>query len=118
MSKLLPIGQRVTHFDGGPSTHGKGTIVGYNQRLTMEYVSSNLGDAVAAVGAVESPTREQMLSAIAGSFYDSTRCPYLVQWDPYVPREDDSAIKREIGLAYPQGYRDVYEPDSIQAINE
>jgi hypothetical protein len=34
-----------------------------------------------------------------------------VQWDP---RNDDS----EIGKKYPNGYKDVYEPDSIQPIKE
>jgi hypothetical protein len=108
---LLPIGQRVTHFDGGPGTHGKGTIVAYNGVKADDYAKTHLKDAAGMVGAVESPLREQLLGAMVDSFYDGKRCPYVVQWDP---RNDDS----DIGKKYPSGYKDVYEPDSINAITE
>jgi hypothetical protein len=110
-AQLLPIGQRVTHFDGGPDTHGKGTIVAYNGVKADEYAKTHLKDATAMVGATASPLKEQLFSAMVDSFYDGTRCPYVVQWDP---RTDDS----EIAKKYPQGYKDVYEPGSINAIDE
>jgi hypothetical protein len=111
---LLPIGQRVTHFDGGPGTHGKGTIVEYNGIKPDTYAQQNPVQAaqmiVAAAGA-DSTLRSQLAGALVDSFYDGTRCPYVVQWDP---RNDDS----DIGKKYPKGYKDVYEPDSIRAIKE
>ena len=109
---LLPIGQRVTHFGGGAGTHGKGTIVAYNGVKADEYAKNNLRDAVQIVDtAAPSPLKEQLFGAMVDSFYDGTRCPYVVQWDP---RMDGS----EIAWKYPKGYKDVYEPDSINAIEE
>ena len=100
--KLLPIGQRVTHFDGGPNTHGKGTIIGYNNVSVNNYVKENPRGAAEAIGKIEDPAlRSQMMGAAVSGFYDGGRYPYLVHWDP---RTDDS----EIAKKYPQGYKDVY----------
>jgi hypothetical protein len=109
--ELLQIGQRVTHFDGNPkSTHGKGTIVAYNGIEPDNYAQTNPKDAADAVGSIQDPAlKAQMMGAVVNSFYDGKRCPYVVHWDP---RNDDS----EIGKKYPNGYRDVYEPDSVRAI--
>lgn len=110
--ELLPIGQRVTHFGGGPNTHGKGTIVAYNGVKPNTYVQTNMKDAVALVGQVADPeVKIAMLGGIANGFYDGARCPYVVQWDP---RTDDSDIAKK----YPEGYKDVYEHDSVRAIQE
>jgi hypothetical protein len=108
--ELLPIGQRVTHFDGGPSTHGKGTIVAYNNIKPNEYAEANPAEAARAVDSIKDPQlKGAMLGAVVNSFYHGGRCPYVVQWDP---RNDDS----DIGKKYPNGYKDVYEPDSVRAI--
>jgi hypothetical protein len=108
--ELLKIGQRVTHFDGGPSTHGKGTIVDYNGIKPNEYVEANPRQAVEAVNTIEdSLLKGALLDTVVNSFYHGGRCPYVVHWDP---RKDDS----DIGKKYPNGYRDVYEPDSIREI--
>ncbi|BDD79688.1 hypothetical protein [Burkholderia phage FLC9] len=108
--ELLKIGQRVTHFGGGPDTHGKGTIVAYNGVKPNAYVEENPGEAVKAVNQVEDPIlKGALLDTVVSSFYHGGRCPYVVHWDP---RNDDS----EIGKKYPNGYRDVYEPDSIREI--
>ena len=100
--QLLPIGQRVTHFEGGPGTHGKGTIVGYNGIEPNGYAQTNLKEATQIAGSVEDTAlKASLLGGIVNSFYDKTRCPYIVQWDP---RNDDSEIARK----YPNGYKDVY----------
>ena len=90
MNPLLPIGTRVNHFDGGPHTHGPGTIVEYNCVLDNAYVKENLPEAA------ELAAKVGMLSGLVETFYSSDRCPYIVQWD--------------------NGYKDVYEPQSLTVI--
>jgi hypothetical protein len=108
--QLLPIGQRVTHFDGGPHSHGKGTIVGYNNITPNSYAKENPRAAAQAIATIQDAALQSaMMGAMVSGFYDGNRCPYVVHWDP---RNDDS----EIGRKYPQGYKDVYEPDSIRVI--
>jgi hypothetical protein len=109
---LLPIGQRVTHFDGGLGTHGKGTIIEYNGIQPDTYAQQNPLEAaqmVMAAAGADATLRSQLAGGLVNSFYDGTRCPYVVQWDP---RNDDS----EIGKKYPNGYKDVYELASINPI--
>lgn len=106
---LLPISQRVTHFDGGPDTHGKGTIVGYNGRQPDTYAQTNLKDAATIAASADESAKPMLLGAIVNSFYDGVRCPYVVQWDP---RKDGP----EWLAKYPNGYKDVYERDSIKPI--
>ena len=43
-----------------------------------------------------------LAEALVSSFYDKNRCPYVVHWDP--------------SDRYPEGYKDVYEPDSVRVI--
>lgn len=109
--KLLPINQRVTHFDGGPNTHGKGTIVAYNGVKADSYGQSNLRSAAEIIGQADDSVKAALFDGLVNSFYDGTRCPYVVQWDPR-PEGTDWHKK------YPNGYKDVYEPDSIRPINE
>lgn len=99
---LFPIGTRVTHFGGGPSTHGKGTVVDYNSRPKNRYVEERPEEAVAMAA------QSGLLDPLVDSFYDAGRCPYVVQWD-FNPRYAED---------YPQGYRDVYEHDSLQLLLE
>lgn len=108
---LLPIGQRVTHFKGGADTHGKGTIVAYNGIKPDSYAAKNPVKAAGIVAECFSDPaiKGAMLGALTHSFYDGTRCPYVILWDP---RNDGS----EIALKYPNGYKDVYEPGSIEVI--
>jgi hypothetical protein len=94
---LLPIGTRVTHFDGGPNTHGKGTIVKYNGVKPNEYMNEKPIEAMALAA------KAGLGAALLSSLYDGTRCPYVVHYDP--------------SERYPEGYKDVYEPDSIQVIS-
>ena len=109
--KLLPIGQRVTHFEGGPGTHGKGTIVGYNGVEPNNYAQQNPGQAAALVGQVVDPQVKVMLAdGLINSFYDAGRYPYVVQWDP---RNDGSDFAKK----YPEGYKDVYG-DEARPIND
>lgn len=111
MPELLKIGQRVTHFSGGPDTHGKGTIVAYNGTEPNNYTQSNPKAAADAIGSIQDPSlKAAMMGAAVNSFYDKTRCPYIVRWDP---RNDAS----EIGLKYPEGYKDVYG-DECRPIKE
>lgn len=95
--ELLPIGSRVTHFDGGEFTHGKGTIIGYNG-----VSDSTKALEVIASGELDSqPDAVQQLvvkGAICGA-YSGSRCPYVVHFDP--------------SEKYPDGYKDVYEVDSV-----
>lgn len=91
----LPIGQRVTHFDGGPSTHGKGTIVDYNGKTKL---SDEQAQKMVESG------HPLMVNVVASKLYSGDRCPYVVHWDPS-PR-------------YPDGYKDVYESDSVRPIIE
>lgn len=102
---LLPVGQRVTHFDGGPHTHGKGRIVAYNGQRESAYLKEKPAEAIAIAG------QAGLLNALVGGFYSSDRCPYVVQWDP---RKDDSDIAKK----YPNGYKDVYERESVNAVEE
>lgn len=98
---LLPIGTRVTHFDGDPRyTHGKGTIVAYNGIEPNRYLQTNFKDAVEMAGEVG------MLDALVSSAYDKYRCPYVVRFD-INPRKADK---------YPRGYKDVYEHDSVHPL--
>ena len=100
--QLLPIGTRVTHFDGNPEyTHGKGTIVAYNGIEPNSYLQSNFKDAVEiAAGA-------GLLEALLTSVYDKNRCPYVVHFD-LNPRKLDK---------YPKGYRDVYEHEGVRSLS-
>ena len=88
--KLLPINTRVTHFGGGPNTHGLGTIVGYNDNRPNEYLKEHLTEAA------EMADKVGALPTLISSFYDGERCPYVVKWD--------------------NGYQDVYEPESINQV--
>lgn len=93
---LLPINTRVTHFDGGPDTHGKGTIIGYNGVQSNTYLKENFKEGV------EMAAEAGLLGAVIASMYSSDRCPYVVKFDP---REK-----------YPEGYQDVYEASSINEL--
>lgn len=104
--KLLPIGTRVTHWDGAPNTWGKGTIVAYNQVEPCSYLQTNFTEAI------QMANEAGLLGGILGMVYDRTRCPYVVQWDIRVGDTDFDKEKRE---KYPRGYRDVYEHDSVRA---
>ena len=95
---LLPINTRVTHFNGDASTHGKGTIVGYNGIEPNAYLNEKPTEAIQLAG------EAGLMNALVGSFYDKNRCPYVVHWDP--------------SERYPEGYKDVYEPTSIREIKE
>jgi trans-2-enoyl-CoA reductase len=112
VKNLLPIGQRVTHLDGGPGTHGKGTIVAYNGVKPDSYAAQKPVEAANMVAEAfsDSVLKRAMLDAIANSFYSGDRYPYVVHWDP---RNDDS----DIGKKYPDGYKDVYGPDCVRAID-
>lgn len=74
-SMLLPINTRVVHFDDINTGHGLGTIVAYNGIKPNDYINSKFKDAVEITKSVG------MLNAVVDSFYDSTRYPYVVQWD-------------------------------------
>jgi len=95
--QLLPLQTRVAHFDGGPSTHGMGTIVAYNQTNPLSlYTKEHLAEAA------EIAAKGGMMESLVNSAYDGTRCPYVVHWDPCAK--------------YPKGYKDVYERDSLTVI--
>ncbi len=91
--KLLPLQTRVKHFDGGPDTHGTGTIVAYNGAKSSSYLETNFEKAV------ELASEAGLLGGLVNSFYSGERCPYVVHWDP--------------SEKYPEGYKDVYEPESL-----
>ena len=96
MGTLLPINSRVSHFDGGPDTHGVGTIVDYNLMKQNAYAKERLVEATDLAASLG------CLDLLADGFYHGDRYPYVVQWDP--------------SAKYPQGYRDVYEPSSINLL--
>lgn len=88
---MLKIGTRVSHFDGGPNTHGLGTIVGYNGVSPNKYAEDKPEEALELAipfGLVG--------TLIESMFYSGERCPYVVQWD--------------------NGYKDVYEKESVQEV--
>lgn len=87
---LLPLESRVTHFDGGASSHGLGTIIRYNGVTPNEYMKTNFKDAVDLAG------QAGLLGGLLTSAYDGQRCPYVVKWD--------------------HGYTDVYEPTSVRVL--
>jgi hypothetical protein len=87
---LLPLKTRVSHFDGGPSNHGFGTIIDYNGIRPNTYAKENLKEAAEMAGEVG------LLGGLINGMYDGVRCPYVVQWD--------------------NGYTDVYEPSSVQEL--
>lgn len=100
--ELLPIGQRVTHFDGGEHTHGSGTIVAYNNisepSHDLQYVAKMMEEPGTSHPEIQSFLVQ---SAVAGML-NGQRCPYVVHWDP--------------SEKYPEGYKDVYERESINPI--
>lgn len=104
---LLAIGSRVTHFDGSPSTWGKGTIIAYNGRKPMAYLKTNFKDAVEMAGGAG------LLDGLINSMYDGQRCPYVVRWDVRVGNSDHD---NEMRIKYPRGYVDVYG-DECRPIN-
>lgn len=106
-AQLLPINTRVTHFDGGPSTHGKGTIVAYNGIKPNNYLKENFKEGV------EMAAEAGLLGGVVNSLYDSVRCPYVVQWDY---RQEFFNEFPHLKDRYPDGYRDVYETSSVNEI--
>lgn len=104
--ELLPIGTRVTHWDGDPGTHGKGTIIGYNGVQPSRYLQTNFKDAV------EMADKVGLLDGLVNSMYDGQRCPYIVQFDPRPDGGDE--LDAKVRAKYPRGYRDVYEVDSVR----
>jgi hypothetical protein len=85
-----------------PGTHGNGTIVGYKGRRPDTYAQTSLKEAIEFAVQTDNSIKPMMLDVIANSFYYGTRCPYILQWDP---REK-----------YPNGYKEMYERDSIDPI--
>jgi hypothetical protein len=83
--ELLAVGTRVVHFDGEPSTHGVGTITGYNKIEEQTYALEKAVDILKDI-----PALGQMLTS---TFYSKAQFPYIVMWD--------------------HGYQDVYEPQSL-----
>lgn len=106
---LYPIGFRVTHWDGGPQTHGTGTIIAYNGVSPLEYLRTNFKDAVEMAG------EAGLIDGLVSSMYDRVRCPYVVRWDV---RKGDTEFDNEKREKYPRGYKDVYEHDSIRPLHE
>ena len=108
---LLPIGTRVTHFDGKrESTHGKGTILAYNGVSPSSYIRENFKEAVnMAAGA-------GLLGGLVSAMYDGQRYPYIVQFDPREPYVGESKHSEELRLKYPRGYKDFYGVEDTFAI--
>lgn len=96
INNLLPIGTRVTHFGGGPSTHGKGVIIKHNGVKSSTYLEEKPEEAIKLA------SEAGLMGGIIASFYSGSRCPYVVHWDP--------------SEKYPEGYKDVYEPESVQVV--
>jgi hypothetical protein len=105
--KLLPIGSRVTHFSGDDSTHGKGTIIGYNGTQPNQYLKTNFMDAVKLAA------EARLVDGLVNSMYDGARYPYIVRWDIC---QGDSPRDIEMRSKYPRGYKDVYG-DECKPIN-
>lgn len=102
--ELLPIGQRVTHFDGGPNTHGKGTIVAYNNIKPATQDLASFAKLLEEHDASSSEVKNIIAQGAVVSVYDGVRCPYVVHFDS--------------SERFPEGYKDVYERESINAITE
>jgi hypothetical protein len=100
-SNLLPIGTRITHFDGNPEfTHGKGTIIAYNGISPNNYMQTNFKEAV------EIAAKAGLIDGLVNGMYDGARCPYVVRFD---------INSKKVGK-YPKGYKDVYERECIQPL--
>lgn len=107
---LLPIGARVTHWNGGRGTHGKGTILAYNGVSPSSYIRENFTEAVnMAAGA-------GLLGGLVSAMYDGQRYPYVVQFDPREAYEGESDQSKELRLKYPRGYKDFYGVEDTFAI--
>jgi hypothetical protein len=106
---LLPINARVTHFDGGLGTHGKGTIIGYNGIQPNRYLAEKPKEAA------ELAVNAGLGDALVASMYDGVRCPYVVRWDYSQEFFDRHPHLKE---RHPNGYTDVYEIDSVQELKE
>jgi hypothetical protein len=107
---LIPIGTRVTHWDGSRGTHGKGTIIAYNGISASNYVRTNFKEAV------ELAAKAGLLGGLVNSMYDGTRYPYVVQFDPREPYEGETEHCKEMRLEYPRGYKDVYGVEDTRPI--
>jgi hypothetical protein len=90
-TKLLPIGHRIKHFNGGSGTHGLGKIVGYNGQMGNIYADEKFKDAA------EISVAAGLGTAFVNSLYDGIRYPYIIQFD--------------------NGYKDVYGLDSIRSFD-
>lgn len=101
-AKLIPLGTRVSHWDG--NGHGFGTIVAYNGIPENSYLRENFGEAVNLVA----KAGVNLLGGLINSMYDGNRYPYVVQFDPRPFKADDPEHCRNIRTKYPRGYRDVY----------
>lgn len=111
ITTLLPIGTRVTHWDGKRgSTHGKGTIIAYNGVSPSSYIRENFTEAV------NMAAKAGLLNGLAGAMYDGQRYPYVVQFDPREAYEGESERSIEMRLNYPRGYKDVYGVEDTNAI--
>lgn len=87
-TKLLPVGARITHFNGGIGTHGLGKIIDYNGQIGNIYADEKFKDAA------ETAVAAGLGNAFVNSLYDGVRYPYVIQFD--------------------NGYKDYYDRDSIR----
>jgi len=111
MNQLLPLNTRVTHFDGGPGTHGTGTIIDYNGVQPNTYFQEKPKEAI------EMAAKAGLVGALITSAYDGVRCPYVVRWD-YRQEFFDRFPHLKNEERHKDGYVDVYEPDSIRVVEE
>lgn len=107
---LLPIGTRVTHWDGKRGTHGKGTIIAYNGVSPDNYLRTNFKDAV------EIAAKAGLLGGLVTASYDGGRYPYVVQFDPRQILEGETEQEKTMREKYPRGYKDVYGVDDTLRI--
>jgi len=81
----MKVGDRVVH-----AGHGKGQIVSMNKMARNRYLEEHPADAVRMAGSVG------LLGSLAAGFYDSTRYPYVVQFE--------------------DGYKDVYSESDLKEV--
>ena len=110
----IAVGTRVSHFGGGPGSHGIGTIIKVRQSPAAAPLDVNKALTFARECDGDVAVASLVAEATMVSAYGAVRCPYLVRWDP-----NPAFFARTPRLLerFPnQQYEDVYEPECLQLV--
>ncbi len=108
----VPLGTRVTHFDGGEGTHGHGTIIEVRKPNGSQPADLEKTAEVLAVQNLSNEGKGIVIAGAVASLYSAVRCPYVVKWD-----RNEAFFERHPRLKErcpDLCYVDTYEVDSLQ----